>query len=161
MNQQQFNSASNQAHDTINDLSKISHKIVDTLFSQIPPIINYANINLGNDDVVRQNNRTQPRYEIIKEDKDSSLIYMLRINVFLPGCVKENVTTSITGDTLNVHARTNLSEEGCIYKETYYETEFKLPKNSENLKIKFHSGVLKIIIKNPQVNVSSTNVNIE
>ena len=70
---------------------------VDDRNIQIPPFINYANINLGNDNVVRQTNRTQPNYEIIKEDNDSSLIYKLRLNVYLPGCVKENVSGP-TGD---------------------------------------------------------------
>lgn len=166
MNQEQFNSVSSQAHSTINDFTNISHNIVDMFLDNSVNLVNNINNNLGNNNIINKNinKKISPSYNIIKS-RNLENTYSLILLVYLPGCLKENISTKLVKNILHISAKTSFSTDECSIEEfeIIYETNFNLPisENIENnLKIKYFNGVLRILVEKNDLS-NATNIKID
>ena len=159
MNQNNFSYANSETHKQINDISKLTHNLVNAFFNGSAEIVNHVNSNLGSESKVRHESKIQPNYEIINETSETKNLYIIRLLVFLPGVPKDNITTKIINRNLFVSGITNLSDDDWSIEERTYEGTIKLPQfiNDSNLSIKYKNGLLKVTIKQDL----STDINIE
>jgi len=73
----------------------------------------------------------------------------IKIIVYLPGVIKDNISVNINNNKLIITAKTTIRDEGWEHlKETAYECNIKLEEKlqKENLNVKFNNGIMKIKI---------------
>ena len=102
-----------------------------------------ANTTDAHNDNDNNNGSNTAQYNVFTSETE------IKIIVYLPGVIKENISVNINNNKLIITAKTNIRDEDWEHlKETAYECNIKLEEKlqKENLKVQFNNGIMKIKI---------------
>ena len=147
-------------NETLNKVTELSQDILGTFKQVACPIINDICSELNQPKPFNDSdlNKKTPHSEIKETENE------IKIILLLAGVEKQNINIKLNNNTLIIKATSNFKDDSFQnFKEIEYSREFKIKHRitKQDLNVKYHHGLLKIIIKKNDIQPYDDNINIE